>query len=36
MNIYYIRYIKTKKRTHGDKVYTNFRGLYVLEDGLEC
>ena len=25
-------YIKTKKRTYGDKVYINFRGLNVPED----
>ena len=26
----------TKIRTYGDKVYTNFRGLNVPEDGVEC
>ena len=26
------RYIKTKIRASGEKVYTNFRGLNVLED----
>ena len=31
-----IRYIKTKIGTHGDKVCTNFRGLNVLENGVEC
>ena len=30
------RYIKTETRTYGDKVYTNFRGLNVLEDDIEC
>ena len=30
------RYIKTKIRTCSDKVYTNFRGLNVPEDGVEC
>ena len=30
------RYIKTKIRTYGDKVYTNFRGLNVPEGGIEC
>ena len=30
------RYIKTKIRTYGDKVYTNFRGLNVPEDGKKC
>ena len=23
-------------RAHGDKVYTNFRGLNVSEDDIEC
>ena len=30
------RYIKTKTRTYEDKIYTNFRGLNVPEDGIEC
>ena len=30
------RYIKTKIRTYGDRVYTNFRGLNVPEDDIEC
>ena len=30
------RYIKTKIRTYGDKVYTNFRGLNVPDDDIEC
>ena len=29
------KYIKTKIRTFGDNVYTNFRGLNLPED-LEC
>ena len=29
------RYIKTKIRTYGDKVCTNFRGLNVPEDDIE-
>ena len=30
------RYIKTKRYTYGDKVYTNFRcGLNVIEDLVE-
>ena len=29
-------YIKTKIRTYGEKVYTNFRGLNVPEDDIEC
>ena len=29
-------YIKTKIKTFGDKVYTNFLGLKVLEDNIEC
>ena len=28
--------IKTKIGTCGDKVYTNFHGLHVPEDGVEC
>ena len=37
-NIYkiYKKYIKTKIRTYGDRVYTNFCGLNVPEDGVEC
>ena len=34
--VYDDRYIKTKIRTYGDKVYTNFRGLNVPEDDIEC
>ena len=30
------RHTKTKIRTYGDKVYTNFCGLNVLEDDIEC
>ena len=30
------RNIKTKIRIYGSKVYTNFRGLDVPEDGVEC
>ena len=30
------RYIRNKIRTYGDKVYTNFRGLNVPQDGIEC
>ena len=29
-------YIKTKIRTYGDKVYTNFPGLNVVENDIEC
>ena len=29
-------YIKTKIRTYGDKVYTDFLGLNVSEDDIEC
>ena len=28
--------MKTKIRTFGDKVYTNFRGLDVPEHDIEC
>ena len=34
--VYDDRYIKTKTRTYSDKDYTNFRGLNVPEDGVEC
>ena len=30
------RYIKTKRRTYGDKVNNNFRDLNVPEDDIEC
>ena len=34
--VYDDRHIKTKIRTFGDKVYTNFRGLNASEDDMEC
>ena len=34
--VYDDRYIKTKIRTYGNKVYTNFCGLNVPEDDKEC
>ena len=34
--VYDDRYIKTKIRTYGNKIYTNFRGLNVPEDHVEC
>ena len=36
--VYDDRYIKNKMKmkTYSDKVYTNFRGLNVLEDDIEC
>ena len=34
--VYDYRYIKTKIRTYGDKVYTNFRGSNVTEGEVEC
>ena len=34
--VYDDRYIKTKIRTYGDKVYTNFRVLNVPENDIEC
>ena len=34
--VYDDKLIKTKVRTYGDKIYTNFRGLIVLEDDIEC
>ena len=33
--VYDYRYIKTKIRTYGNKVYTYFRGLNVPEDDIE-
>ena len=36
LSVYDDRYIKTKIRTYGDKVDTNFRGLNVTEDDIEC
>ena len=35
LSIYDDKYIKTKTRTYGDKVYTNFCGLNVPEDDIE-
>ena len=34
--VYNDRYIKTKIKTYGDKVYINFRGLNVPGDDIEC
>ena len=34
--VYDDRSIKIKIRTYSDKVYTNFRGLNVWEDDIEC
>ena len=34
--VYDDRYIKSKIRTYGDKVYKNFHGLNVPEDDIEC
>ena len=34
--VYDDRYIKNKITTYGDKVYTNFCGLNVPEDDIEC
>ena len=34
--VYDDRYIKAKIRTYDDKVCTNFRGLNVPEDDIEC
>ena len=36
MPVYHDRYMNTKIRTYGNKVYTNFLGLNVPEDDLEC
>ena len=34
--VYDNRYIKTKIKTYGSKVYTNLHSLNVLEDDIEC
>ena len=34
--VYDDRYIKTKIRTYGDRVYINFRGLNVPEYDIKC
>ena len=34
--VYDNRYIKTRIRTYGDKVQTNFHGLNAPEDDIEC
>ena len=34
--VYDDRYIKTKIGTYGNKVYTNFRCLNLLEDDIKC
>ena len=34
--VYDDRYINTEIRTYGDKAYTNFHGLNVPEDDIEC
>ena len=34
--VYDDRYIKTKIRTYGDKVYTNLRDINVSEDDKKC
>ena len=34
--VYDNRYIKTRIRTYGDKVYTNFRCLNAPEHDIEC
>ena len=34
--VYDDRYIKNKIRKYGDKVFTNFRGLNIPEDDIEC
>ena len=34
--IYDNRYIKTKIRTYGDRLYANFHDINVPEDDIEC
>ena len=36
LSVYDDRYIKTKIRRYGDRAYTNFHGLNVPEDDIEC
>ena len=36
LQVYNDRFIKTKIRTYGDKIYTNFRSLNVPEDDIKC
>ena len=36
LSVYNNRYIQTKIRAYGNKVYTNFCGLNVAEDDIEC
>ena len=36
LTAYKDRYIKTKLGTHGNNVYTTFRGLNVPEDDIKC
>ena len=36
LQVYDDGYIKTKIRLYGDEVYTNFFGLNVEEDDIEC
>ena len=35
LQVYHHTYIKTKIRTNDARVYTNFRGLNVSDDGVE-
>ena len=34
--VYDDRYIKTKIRTYGDKIYTHICGIHMPENGVEC
>ena len=34
--VYDDRYVKAKIRTYSNKVYTNFHGLHVPENRVEC
>ena len=36
LGVYDDRYIKVKIRRYSDNVYTNFRGLNISEDDIEC
>ena len=36
MSVYDDKYLKTKIKLYGDKIYTNFRDLIVPENNIEC
>ena len=36
LSVYDDKYLKTKIKLYGDKIYTNFRDLIVPENDIEC